>query len=112
MLKKTLATAVILLFIGLTVAPSIQAEVRKPKIDALLKDESLLQKILDMKKPNDCGCNDEPTRWSFPCICLLLVPLFILGFGLAIKYGQVTLFMIMYAIGAILNCFWYQNFFP
>jgi len=151
MLKKGLAVAVILLFIGVAFAPTINANVSKSSLEPIVdvdvieedvatatpiqlvfqliaklrnhkdiqniesEDDVLkiiegddeLNSIVENLKSFDCGCDDAtPTRWNFPVLCLLLVPLWILAFGIFVRSGEFTLFFIVSTIGSILNCFW------
>ena len=148
MIKKGLAVAVILLFIGVAFTSSINANVSKSSVELIadvdvkeenatpivlvlqlmtklrnhkdiqqveseddvlqiIENDEELYSIVEKLTVEDCGCEDDkPNGWSFPVICTLLVPLWILAFGLAVRSGQVTLWYIIVVIGSILNCFW------
>lgn len=156
-MKKLLVVGVIVLFLGLAIAPSINANISKTslepvsdievleednatpvelvfqliaklsnnreiqklvadtdaevdiqkEINSIIEKDEELNTIVEKIKGSDCGCNDaNTTRWSFPVLCLLLFPLQCLAFGLAVRYGQLTLWYIMFVIGVILNCIW------
>ena len=62
-----------------------------------------LKQLLDL--PCDCE-KDYTTRWSFPVICTLLSPLWIIALVLGIKFQIYWPMNIMILIGTILNCFW------
>jgi hypothetical protein len=56
-----------------------------------------------------CDCeNDNTTRWSFPVLCTMLFPIFIICFIIAILSSSVFYFVeILMYIGLVLHCFWY-----
>ena len=126
--KKIIAIFIIPLFISLSFIPSINANVSEVELDippeeTINKKKMLYQKIQQLaeemgyqEKPSDdnCGCNDgEPTRWSFPCICTLLYPVFIIFFIIAIVSSNVFYpIEILMHIGSILDCFWYNAIVP
>jgi hypothetical protein len=114
--KKSLVVAVILLFLGIDIAPCINANVGKSSLEAIIEGEVITKEVGFQERTSneDCGCNDDnPTRfWTFPIICTLLFPLFFFGFGFLVRYGQEGLFIIAMIIGAIFNCWWYRGMVP
>lgn len=54
-----------------------------------------------------CDCeNDDMTKWIFPVICTLLLPLFMFSFYLYFGADIAFLINIIYPIGKSLNCYW------
>jgi len=114
-MKKLLAVGVIVLFLGLAIAPSINANIGELSVDNILDEndtlqlESELQRIrtyLEMQPEEDCGCDDaNTTEWDFPVICTLLYPLLI-SFALLRIFEIEQPYIIMVTIGVALNCFW------
>ena len=86
-------------------------QVKKSKVSNLNVDElkELYNRLIEMKSQSkdDCGCeNDNTTRWSFPVLCTLLAPLFILAVYLLIHHIGDFIVQIILAIGSMLNCPW------
>ncbi len=77
--KKSLAVAVILLFIGVAIAPSINADVSKQELDII---------HTNIESDEDCGCDKEPnSQEDFPKICDMLdILLSITVWGAFIRY--------------------------
>jgi hypothetical protein len=70
------------------------------------KDVTLNRDIAQLSNSN-CDCeNDDKTSWSFPILCLLLVPFAILGWILYFLGGISFIGEIVWAIGSTLNCPW------
>ncbi len=115
-MKKLLAVGVIVLFLGLAIAPSINANIGELSVDIpqendTLQLESEFQRIkayIEMKSDEDCGCDDANTTglWFFPVICLLLYPLLIFSFGLLRIFEIEEPYITMVTIGMALNCLW------
>ena len=97
MLKKGLAVAVILLFIGVAVAPSINANVRKSSVETIVNVDT---------KEEDCDCEEETTEWRFPVLCTILYPLLIVSYILMTFFSFYDLYTFMEALGKELNCYW------
>jgi len=101
---KCFALIGVVLFIGVAVAPSINADVKEPdvgtiSIDTIDEIELQQQKLLKLAESyisyyertngplpdEDCGCElEETSLWPFPVICIVLFvlnwPFFILFF--------------------------------
>jgi len=107
--KQGLTVAVILLFLGVAFAPSINADVNKPDIDG-----SKLIDYLDRIPKRNCDCEkDNPRDWNFPGICTVLFPIFLIALILAINYPYPMYFIeIMMYIGSIFNCWWFHAIVP
>jgi len=79
----------------------------KEIIGAIEKNEVLNEKLMQLSNlPCDCEKNNTNRLWHFPVICTLLFPLFILAFGLSIKFHYDYPLIIIGTIGWILDCFW------
>jgi len=100
--KQGLTVAVILLFLGVAFAPTINAGVNKPDIDG-----SKLIEYIDKIPKQDCNCNnEEPIRWKFPIFCGFLNLILIVLFVIIIKapnplFAQI-LFVTLQRIGYII----------
>ena len=87
---KWFALLGLLLFLGVAVAPSINANMKESEIIEPEAVEKKFEKLVGLVEgiisyyertyeTSDCGCEEqEPTPWSFPVICLILYPLFAL----------------------------------
>jgi len=99
MFRKGLAVAVILLFIGVAFAPSINADVSKSDLDTISLNE---------ESDEDCGCEDvSPVGDSYSIICFLLLPLWALGVMAALGGGPLWIGELAGELGGRFNCFWY-----
>jgi len=116
-MKKLLVVGVIVLFLGLAIAPSINANIGELSVDIskendTLQLESEFQRIiayLEFQSEEDCGCDDvNSTEWFFPVICTLLFPIFFVA--ALIFFASNHMFdmplAIMLQIGSSLNCYW------
>jgi hypothetical protein len=74
------------------------------KNDALNKE---IKQLLDLP----CNCEkDKTANWSFPVLCTILFPLFIILIAISIISHQVIPFIeILGRIGLALHCFWYPG---
>ena len=97
MLRKGLAVAVILLFIGVAFTSSINANVSKSSVEPIAD--------VDVKE-EDCGCEKETTEWGFPVLCTLLYPLLIVSYVLMTFFSFYDLYTFMENLGKELNCYW------
>jgi hypothetical protein len=118
----------LILFIGIAVAPSINADVQEPiTIEPELVEQkfenlvglvegiiSYYERTYGPMPDDDCGCEDiEPTPWPFPALCTLLVipyillaPInlvFVMAFGIPI-FGNFIVGLL--ELAASLNCYW------
>ncbi len=69
--------------------------------------EQITQQVKESK--NDCGCNDESSRWGFPIICSVLGVFLFIFMILVISMNQnqfLGLLESVNSIGKSLNC-WY-----
>ena len=67
--------------------------------------EQITQQVKESK--NDCGCNDESSRWGFPIICSVLTILSGIFMILVISMNQnqfLDLLEYVMSIGNSLNC--------
>jgi hypothetical protein len=87
-------------------------EIQKEISSVIGKDTNINSEITQLKD-SECDCeNENITRWSFPILCILLLPLFIISVGNVLMGFSEIPVDIMMAIGFILNCFWYQEVVP
>lgn len=79
------------------------------EITTIIEKDAKLNGEITQLSISKCECENKNTTrlWNFPVICTLLFPLFIIGFGLYVRYNLIYLLNIIIGIGAILNCFWY-----
>ena len=118
-MKRLLAIGVIFLFVGLALAPPINANIRELRVDNTLDVNDTLQleleyqrikAYLEMQSDEDCGCNNiNTTEWFFPIICTLLVPLW--GISVFIFFSSrrilgANLVELIAQIGLRFNCYW------
>jgi hypothetical protein len=83
------------------------------EISAVIEKNAILNTEITQLKNSECDCeNEKITRWSFPVICILLLPFFAISVGMVIKGISEIPIDIMMIIGFILNCFWYQEVVP
>ena len=80
---------------------------QKEIIGAIEKNDTLNGRIKQLSDlPCDCEKDNSNRLWHFPVICLFLFPLFILAFGLAIRFNYDYPLVIIGTIGWKLDCFW------
>ena len=124
-MKKIIVIAIIGLFLGVAVAPSINADVKEQDVELKVNELKLQeQRLIELVEgifayyeqryeatptvDEDCRCEEQTTGlWPFPVICLLLYPLLIISFGLLRIFRISQPFITMVTIGAALNCFWF-----
>ena len=70
-MKKLLVVCVIVLFLGVAIAPSINANIGDLSVDNTYVSSSTIIKEND----ENCGCNND-IGWDFPITCLILKILF------------------------------------
>jgi len=97
MLRKGLAVAVILLFIGLALTPTTYGDVSKPDLDTISPNK---------ESDEDCGCEEETTEWGYPVLCTLLYPLLIVSYVLMRLFSFYEFYTFMEELGKELNCYW------
>ena len=86
MLRKGLAVAVILLFIGLALAPTTYADVDKPELEVVEENVNL---------------------WKYPFYCTILFGVFVFFVTLLIMGASVgDIPFVIDDIGDELNCYW------
>jgi len=121
-MKKLLAVGVIVLFLGLAIAPSINANIRELSVDTSQENDTLqlksefqrIRTLLKMQSDEDCDCNDaNTTEWRFPVICNILeLPLIVAiilynWFDMEeIKEILVTFVEYLILVGLLLKCPW------
>ena len=132
MLRKGLAVAVILLFIGVALTPTTYADVDKPELEVIeedatptpivlvlqlitklrnhkeiqnIEDDVELNGIIEELKSFDCGCEDEETtEGEYPIIiCLILFVIFAVASNSS-PFPVGPLVLISYGIAEKLNC--------
>jgi hypothetical protein len=67
--------------------------------------EQITQQVKESK--NDCGCNDESSRWGFPIICSVLGVFLLIFMILVISMNQnqfLDVLEFVRSIGTSLNC--------
>lgn len=78
-----------------------------------IKKNATLNKEIKQLLNFKCDCeNNNSTRWSFPVLCIILLPLFAISAGFLILGISEIPIDIMMIFGFILNCFWYQETVP
>ena len=97
MIRKGLAVAVILLFIGVAFTSSINANVSKSSVETIVDVDT---------KEEDCGCEEETTEWGYPVLCTLLYPLLIVSYVLMTLFSFYEFNTFMEELGKELNCYW------
>ena len=82
-------------------------------ITTVIEKDKILNTEITLLKNSDCDCeNEEISRWSFPVLCILLLPIFAISVGFLIKGISEIPIDSMMIIGFIFNCFWYQETVP
>jgi hypothetical protein len=78
------------------------------EINAVIEKNTILNAEITQLQTSDCDCENEKTmNWSFPIICTLLFPLFVICFIIALFYDFIFWpAVIIDYIGLTLNCFW------
>jgi len=80
---------------------------QKEIIGAIEKNDVLNKRLKQLQDlPCNCEKDNNTTRWSFPVICTLLFPLWIIAFALAFKFNIEYPMIIIGTIGWGLHCFW------
>ena len=116
---KWFALLGLLLFLGVAIAPSINADVKEQDIVEPELVEEKFEKLVGLVEgvisyyertyeASDCGCElEEPTPWQYPVICTLL---FILNFPTVILFfmtmGAINLGQIIVDFAEELDCRW------
>jgi heme exporter protein D len=82
-------------------------------INGVIEKDTIINSEISQLKNSECDCeNEKITRWSFPVLCILILPLFAISLGMVIMGISEIPIDIMMIIGFILNCFWYQEVVP
>ena len=118
-MKKIIVIAIIGLFLGVAVAPSINADVREQDVEKPISGEDeqylrlmeLATNIVDSWETTsideDCGCEEQTTGlWKFPVFCVVL---FYLGAFFSLLGFLYYTGDIVKAIGQLavrIDCFW------
>jgi hypothetical protein len=78
------------------------------EINAVIEKDAKLNGEITQLSNSKCDCeNDNTIGWSFPVLCLLLYPLFIIALLLYVLDSDFSFFgTIIGIIGTALNCFW------
>jgi hypothetical protein len=78
------------------------------EITAVIEKDAILNGKMTQLSNSECDCgNENTTRWNFPVLCILLIPLVMLSVVLFLKLHSTFLVTIMGVIGSVLNCSWY-----
>jgi len=105
MVIKPLSVICVLLFIGVAVAPNINADVKEQEIIVPVIEESLLF-------DEDCGCDEdspEPGRiWPFPVTCMILYQIWQIGYSIGGMFG-LGICTLSGGIASELDCAWLLN---
>ena len=74
----------------------------------IIEDDEELNSIYEQLSGDDCGCEDDTLalEWNFPIACMLLLPLYIITFGILVFTGIGLLQIILAVFGYQMNCFW------
>lgn len=119
--KKLFVTGIVILFLGVALAPSIHAKIQQETIDeipTIIEENEFIRNYIEKNFDEDCDCEEqETTAWSFPIICGLLYPLAILSWVMfyipMLIFGPnwpgiigAFFYMTMKNIGTTLNCNW------
>ena len=86
----------------------VNNQVVQKEISAVIEKDATFKGEITQLSNSDCDCeNENTTEWSFPILCFLLSPLFVLAIILALWSDFVVYFSEAVAyIGWKLNCFW------
>jgi len=78
------------------------------EIFAIIEKNDELNKKIEQLSSVQCNCeNNNTTRWGFPVLCTLLLPLVWLSAVLYfINHNFILFLSIMFLIGETLNCYW------
>jgi len=103
-MKKLLVVGVIVLFLGVAFAPSINANIEELSVNNTIMD---ISPILE-EDEEDCGCFDDSSEleWKYPVICTLLYPIWLISVAVLYLFHFKQFVDIMDSIGIELNCFW------
>ena len=73
----------------------------------IIEGDEELNSIFEQISGNDCECGDDSRlEWNFPITCMLLLPLYIITFGILVFTGIGLLQIILAVFGYQMNCFW------
>jgi len=73
----------------------------------IIESDEELNSIYEQLFVEDCGCEDDSRlEWNFPITCMLLLPLYIITFGILVFTGIGLPQMILAVFGYQMNCFW------
>ena len=75
------------------------------EISIILEKNDDLRAYIEMQS-DYCGCSDGTTEWSFPVLCILLIPIWYVSFFLFYNLEIELTFYIIMIIGGLLNCPW------
>ncbi len=88
-------------------------QVMQIEINAVIEKNVILKGEITQLSFLKCDCeNESTTRWSYPVLCALVIPLLILGLELLFIFGHSHLLDIIMTLGQNLDCFWYIHFPP
>ncbi|DAC71948.1 MAG TPA: hypothetical protein DSN98_07665, partial [Thermoplasmata archaeon] len=76
------------------------------EISVIIEKNPTLKTEISQLQNSKCDCENENTiEWQFPVICTLLFPLFIISFGLYVRFDKIYLYILVLSIGDKFNCF-------
>jgi len=82
--------------------PGVQKE-----ITIIIEKDTTLNGEISQLSNSKCDCEkDNSTDWSFPVICMLLFPIFVIAFALWLTHINTQFVVLIENIGTKLNCFW------
>jgi hypothetical protein len=82
--------------------PGVQKE-----ITIIIEKDAALNGEISQLSNSKCDCEkDNSTDWSFPAICMLLFPIFVIAFALWVTHINTQFVVLIENIGTKLNCFW------
>jgi hypothetical protein len=102
-MKKNILIVGCIISCFILVSLSYQPIIADEQIDAIPIIEDTQTTISD----DDCGCNDESSRWGFPIICSVLGMFLLITMILVISMNQnqfLNLLEFVNSIGNSLNC--------
>ncbi|KYK22021.1 hypothetical protein AYK25_07605 [Thermoplasmatales archaeon SM1-50] len=78
------------------------------KITTIIKKDKTLNAEITQLQTSNCDCeNEKAINWTFPVLCTLLFPLFVICYIIALFYYFIFFIVVVVDyIGLALNCFW------
>lgn len=108
----------LLLFLGVAIVPSINADVKEPDIVEPELVEKKFENLVGLAEgvisyyertyeTSDCGCEIKETiPWKYPVICTVLYGIFIFFMTLFVMGMRLDIVYKLDNLGDKLNCYW------